>query len=184
MDQDQSQRVGTYILERVYTLRGLLDLATNDLRNELVRKLRKRDTACLPLDDFDHLLSDGTDLRRGGVCGFLNLILSTLGEGDCEKSKEVIIGGLDRGICLDECLPLADQRSQLVRCKVEAVKVGEAGLSLYFVDSELDLPESMVLVFLQVCERNLDDPSLERIVGILHARCPVHKRFPNTGQVF
>ena len=46
------------------------------------------------------------------------------------------------------------------------MEVGEAVLALDFVDAELDLTESLFLILVQVGERNFEDTTLERVVGI------------------
>lgn len=46
------------------------------------------------------------------------------------------------------------------------MEVGEAVLALDFVDAELDLTEGLLLILVQVSERNFNDTTLERIVGI------------------
>lgn len=53
----------THVLEGVDALGGLLDLATNDLRDELGDQLLESAAGSLTLDDLGHLLADGTDLR-------------------------------------------------------------------------------------------------------------------------
>lgn len=53
----------THVLEGVDALGGLLDLATNDLRDELGDQLLEGAASSLTLDDLGHLLADGTDLR-------------------------------------------------------------------------------------------------------------------------
>lgn len=87
-----------------------------------------------------------SDLRAGGVGSLLDLVLSSLGEGNAEKAEEVVIGGLDDNVGLDQGLPLANERSQLVGGEVETVEVGEDVLALNLVGSELDLAECVVLV--------------------------------------
>ena len=47
------------------------------------------------------------------------------------------------------------------------MKVGEAVLALDLVYSQLNLAEGMILVLLQIGQRNLDDPALEGIVCVL-----------------
>lgn len=48
-----------------------------------------------------------------------------------------------------------------------AVEVGEAVLALDLVDSELDVSERLLLVLVQVGERELEDSTLEGVVGVL-----------------
>jgi hypothetical protein len=47
------------------------------------------------------------------------------------------------------------------------VKVGEAVLSLDFVDAELDFAESVVFVLLEVGEGDFEDAAFEGVVGVL-----------------
>lgn len=121
----------------------------------------------LTLDDLNHLLADGADLGRLGVGGLLDLVWSSLGESNGEEAEEVVVGGLDGDVGLNESLPLADQRAELVRGEVETVEVGQAVLALDLVDSELDLAEGVVLILLQVGQGDFDYPSLEGVVGVL-----------------
>lgn len=124
----------TYVLERVDALGSLLDLATDDLRDELLRQLSERAGASLTSHDLNHLLADGPDLRRRSVGGLLDLVRSSLGESDGEETEEVVVCGLDNDVGLDEGLPLADERAELVGGEVEAVEVGQAVLALDLVD--------------------------------------------------
>lgn len=171
----------TYMLERVDSLGGLLDLAADDLGDELGGELVEGAARRLPLDDLSHLLADGADLRRGSVRRLLDLVRSPLREGNGEEAEEVVVGGLDRDVGLDQRLPLADKRSQLVRREVQAVEVRQAVLALDLVHSELDLAESMVLILLQIGQRHLDNTTLQGIVRILQTRRPVHQGLSDTG---
>jgi len=171
--------VATYVLERIDALRRLLDLASNDLRNELGGELRESAAGSLARHDLRHLLPDRPDLRAGSVCGLLDLVGAALRECDTEEAEEVIVGCLDDNVRLNESLPFPDQRPQLVRGEVEAVEVGEAVLALDFVDAELDLSERVVLIFLQIRQRNLENPTLQSIVRVLQTRRPVHERLSN-----
>ncbi len=45
------------------------------------------------------------------------------------------------------------------------MEVGQAVLSLHFVDAEFDLAEGMVFVGLQVRERDFEDAAFEGVVG-------------------
>jgi len=47
------------------------------------------------------------------------------------------------------------------------VKVGEAVLSLNFIDAELDFAECMVFILLEVGKGDFEDAALEGIVGVL-----------------
>ncbi len=134
------------------------------------------------MNDLGHLLSDGSDLRGGGIGGLLDLVRTALGEGDGEQAEEVVVGGLDRDVGLDQRLPLSDERSQLVGCEVETVEVGQAVLALNLIDTELDLAESVVLILLEICQRNLEDSALQRIVCVLETSSPVHKGLANTAE--
>lgn len=136
--------------------------------------------AGLALDDLDHLSADSPDLGRGSICGLLDLVWSALGEGNCEEAEEVVIGGLDGDVGLDQGLPLSDKRSELVRCEVETVEVGQAVLSLDLIDTELDLSERVVLILLQVGQRNLENSSLQSIIGVLETSGSVDEGLSDT----
>lgn len=53
----------TYVLKRVDALGGLLDLAANDLRDQLLGKLSQSARAGVAGHDLNHLLADRPDLR-------------------------------------------------------------------------------------------------------------------------
>lgn len=121
-------------------------------------------------------------MRRSGVCGLLDLVWSSLGEGNGEEAEEVVVGGLDNDVGLDEGLPLADERAELVRGEVEAVEVGQAVLALDLVDAELDLAERVVLVLLEIGERDLEYPALEGVVCVLQTGGAVDEGLADTAR--
>jgi hypothetical protein len=170
----------THVLQGVDALGGLLNLAANDLRDQLGGQLLQGAAAGLALDDLGHLSPDGADLRGGGVGGLLDLVGAALGEADGEQAQQVVVGGLDRDVGLNQRLPLADERPQLVRGEVKAVEVGQAVLALHLVDPELDLAESVLLILLQISEGDLDDAALEGVVGVLQTGRAVDERLADT----
>jgi len=155
------------ILEGVDSSSRLLNLTSDDFGNELGGQLGKAAAGSLALDNLGHLLTDGADLRSLGVGSLLDLVRSSLGESDGEETDEVVIGGLDGDVGLDESLPFSDQGAELVGSEVEAVEVGQAILVLDLVDTKLNLAESVVLILLKIGERDLQDTTLECIVGVL-----------------
>jgi hypothetical protein len=170
----------THVLERVDALGGLLNLAANDLGDQLLGELSQSAGAGLALHDLGHLLADGPDLRRSGVGGLLDLVGPALGEADSEEAEQVVVGGLDDNVGLNEGLPLADERAELVGGEVEAVEVGQAVLALDLVDAELDLAEGVVLILLEIGEGNLEYPSLEGVVGVLQTGGAVDEGLADT----
>lgn len=134
------------------------------------------------MDNLCHLLADLPNLGRSGVCGLLDLVRPSLGESNGEEAEEVVIGGLDNDVGFDQGLPLADERAELVGGEVEAVEVGQAVLALDLVDAELDLAESVVLVFLEIGQRDLEYPALESIVRVLETGGAVHEGLANTAE--
>lgn len=168
------------MLQGVDALCRLLDLAANDLRNELRSELGESAAGGLALNDIGHLAADGADLRRRSVGGLLDLVGATLGERNSEHANEVIVGGLDCNIGLNEGLPLADERPELVGGEVETVEVSQAVAALDLVHSQADLAESVVLILLQIGEGNLKDTSLQRIVGVLETGGAVYESLANT----
>jgi hypothetical protein len=121
-------------------------------------------------------------LRRSSIGGLLDLVGPALGESDGEEAEEVVIGGLDDNVGLDEGLPLADEGAKLVGGEVETVEVGQAVLALDLVDTELDLTESMVLILLKIGERDLDDTTLQSIVGVLETGGAVDEGLADTAE--
>jgi hypothetical protein len=163
-------------------LGGLLDFTTNDFWDKLGSELCEGAAGGFAGDNLSHLLSDGSDLRGGGIGGLLDLIWSTLGECDGEQTEEVVISGLDCDVGLNQGLPLSDEGSELVGCEVETVEVGQAVLSLDLIDTELDLSESVVLILLEIGQRNLEDSSLQCIVCVLETGGSVDKGLSDTAR--
>ena len=60
------------------------------------------------------------------------------------------------------------------------MEVGQAVLALDLVDAELDLAEGVVLVLLEISERNLEYPALQSIVGVLETGGSVDKGLSDT----
>jgi hypothetical protein len=60
------------------------------------------------------------------------------------------------------------------------VEVGQAVLALDLVDPELDLAERVLLVLLQVSQRDLNDAALEGIVGVLQTGGAVDQGLADT----
>lgn len=170
----------TYVLEGVDALGSLLNLAANDLGDELGGELGEGAAGSLALDDLGHLAANGADLRRGSIGGLLNLVRAALGEGNGEEAEEVVVGGLDGDVGLNESLPLADKRAELVGGEVETVEVGQAVLALDLIDTELDLAEGVVLILLEVGKRDLEDAALQSIVGVLETGGTVDQGLADT----
>ncbi len=170
----------TYILQGVDALGGLLDLAADDLRNELGGKLGEGAGGSLALDDVGHLATDGTDLGRGCISRLLDLVLAAFGEANGEKTDEVVIGSLDSDVGLNEGLPLADEGAQLVGCEVETVKVGQAALALDLVDAKANLAERVIFILLEISEGDLNDTSLQCVVCVLQTGGAVDKGLADT----
>lgn len=102
------------VLERVDVLSALLNLAAHHLGNELGNKLAQVTRRRLTLHDLEHLLTDRADLRRLSVGGLLHLVGATTSEADGKHTKQVAISGLDVLVRLNQGLPLADERTELV----------------------------------------------------------------------
>ena len=63
-------------------------------------------------------------------------------------------------------LPLLDERTELVRGEVHTVEVGEAVLALDFINSQLDLAESTVLILGEITEGDFENTTLKVVVGV------------------
>lgn len=172
-----------YVLQGVDALGGLLNLTANNLGDELVGELRQSAARSLTLNDLGHLLANGADLRRAGVGGLLDLVGASLGEGNGEQAEEVVVSGLHGDVGLDQGLPLADQGAQLVGGEVQTVEVGQAVLALDLVDAELDLAEGVVLIVLEVGEGDLEDTTLQGVVGVLQTAGAVDQSLADTSKI-
>jgi hypothetical protein len=157
------------VLQGVDALARLLNLPADNLRDELVHQLLQVAARRLAHHNLEHLLANLPDLTRLGVGGLLNLVRPLLSEADREETEEVAIGGLDVNVSLDEGLPFADEGAEFVGGEVHAVEVGEAVLALDLVNTELDLPEGVLVILVEVGERELKDATLKRVVGVLCA---------------
>jgi len=60
------------------------------------------------------------------------------------------------------------------------VEVGQAVAALNLVDTELDLAEGVVLIFLEVGEGDLEDTALESVVGVLQTSGAVYEGLSDT----
>lgn len=104
------------------------------------------------MNNVEHLLSDGSDLRAFGVCGLLDLVDSLSGESNDEDSEEISFSCSNVLVSLDKRLPLSDKRSELVLSEIHTVKVGQTGSALDFFDTKLELSESLFIVLVQISE--------------------------------
>ena len=89
------------------------------------------------------------------------------GEGNGEESHEVAVVGLGLDEGLDKGVPLLDEGAHLVAGDGKTVEVGEAIVSLDFLNLELDdSPGEVVFVLLvEIGVSDLEDASTERISG-------------------
>jgi len=157
------------VLERVDALAHLFYCFADALGDELGDEVLELGMGGLAGHDVDHLASDGDDLRGLCVRGFALLVGAALGETDGEHAEAVAVGGVDVDLGLDECLPLANERAQLVGGEIHAVEVGECLVGLDVLDSQADLAESLILVLLQVGQRDGEDTSAQRVGAQLGA---------------
>ena len=88
--------------------------------------------------NLHHLLTDGLNLGSFGVASSFNLTVLASSEGNCEKSDEVSVVGLSLDEALNERVPLLNEGAHLVSGDGESVEVGEALVSLNFLNLELD----------------------------------------------
>lgn len=177
------------VLEGVDALAGLLDLAADNLGNELLDELLEVTCGGLAGHDVEHLFADLGDLGRLGVGGLLDLVVSLLGESNSEEAEEVAVGRANVDVSFDESLPFSHQGAELVRGEVHAVELGQAVLALNILalcydlqsmldkakgkrpgseaDLQLDFAERLLLVLVKIGEGDLVDTALESVVGVL-----------------
>ena len=168
-----------HVLKRVDLAALGLDLLADGLSNELGDEALKVTLGGLSGDDVPHLLADLADLGALGVAGLLHLSGPLAGEADSElksvwvrqtkanssiatyDAHVVAVGGLDLDVSLDESLPLADQRAQLVAGHIHAVEVGQDTLALDVLSDELHVAETLLGVLVQVTEGDIEHTASE-----------------------
>lgn len=151
------------VLQGVDALALLLDLLADHLRDELNNEILQVGAGRLAGHDLEHLLANLADLRALGVSSLPLRVGALLGEGDGEQAQAVAVGGVDLNERLDEGLPAADERLQLVGGEVQAVEGGEGRAALDVLDPQADLLVCLVLVLLEVGEGSLNDAALQSI---------------------
>ena len=60
------------------------------------------------------------------------------------------------------------------------MEIGQAVLALHLIDAQLDLAESVILVFLEIGERDFEYPALEGVVCVLDTSGAVHEGLADT----
>ena len=158
-----------HVLQRVDTPCRLLDLPSNCLWYKLLHQLLQVTARCLPCHNLEHFLPDLSNLTRLRIRRLAHLGLAAFGESDGEEAEEVTISRLDIDMSLNEGLPFAHERPELIRGEGHAMEVSEAVLILNFVDAKLNLAERLLLVLVKVAERDLNDAALERVICIFCA---------------
>lgn len=158
---------------------SLLNFTTNDFRNELSCKLGKTASSSLSLDDLGHLLPDSTNLRRAGICRFLDLVRASLGEGNAKETNKIVVGGLNGNVGLNQGLPLSHEGPQLISSEVQSMKVRQAVFALDLVHTKFDFPECMVFVVLQISEGYLENTALQIIIRIFETAGSVDNGLPD-----
>ena len=92
------------VAKGVDRLASLLNLGTNELRDELVDQLLQVARCGLSGHDLEHLLANLANLGRLGVGGLLDLVDALLGEGNGEEAEQVAVRCLDINVGLDDGL--------------------------------------------------------------------------------
>jgi len=111
----------------------------------------------------DHLLADGSDLRRFGITRFLQLVILFFREGNAKHAHDISIGRPSVNIALNDTLLLLDQRAKLVASHVHAMEVKKTVVPLHVLDTELHLAIAHGLVVVEVSKGELNDAALESI---------------------
>lgn len=94
---------------------------TDGLGNELLDQFLEVGGHGLAGHDVHHLAPNLPDLAALCVAGLLHLPLPLLGEADAEEAEVVAVRRLHVHVRLDQRLPLAHHRAQLVRREVHAL---------------------------------------------------------------
>mmetsp|Transcript_69013 Transcript_69013/g.125938 ORF Transcript_69013/g.125938 Transcript_69013/m.125938 type:complete len:245 (+) Transcript_69013:194-928(+) len=157
------------VFQWVNALSLLLDLFPNSLRNELLYQIAQWALSGLGSHDVSHLLADLANLCRLSVAVGLHLVLTSLGECEGKQTHDEAICGLHIHVCLNECVPLPNQGALLVACQLETVEICQAAAALNVFNAQLDLPERLVVVLVEISEIDLQHAALELLRGNLGA---------------
>jgi hypothetical protein len=149
-----------------------LDFPSNRLSGQLGNNLLQVTRADFLDQNVKHLLSDLTHLGMLGIGGLFQLVLSTLGQSKDKKPQEVAVSGLDVHVGLNQSVPLSDDASQPVSGEFHSVEVGQALLSLDFVNAQLEFPVVglFFLTFLvQIALGEFKDTATQSVISVLQA---------------
>lgn len=63
------------------------------------------------------------------------------------------------------------------------MEIGQAVLPLYFIHPQLDFTKRMILIFLEIRKRDLENATFQSIIRILKTGCPIDEGFANAVDV-
>lgn len=131
------------------------------------------------MNDVGHFASNGSNLGRRRIGGFLDLIRAAFGESNGEETDEVIICRLHSHIGFNKSLPFTNEGSKFIGSEIEAVEVGQTIFALDLVYAETNLSERVLLILLEIREGHLNDATLQRIVCVLKTSRAIHQSLAN-----
>merc|ERR1712066_109190 len=149
------------VVQWVHRPSGSLNLFLYDVVNKLLNHLFQFCRGHLLTHDIDHLLSDLPDLRRLGVMSLLRLVRSLGCEADAKHPENVSVRCLGVHMSLNQCLPLADQRSKLVRRQLNSIEVRQNTMILHILNAELDETMCLLFVVLKIGHTDTEDAALQ-----------------------
>merc|ERR1719161_1792569 len=135
-------------------------------------KVSEHTRARLFRHDLMHLFPDLLDLCSLRVALGLDLVGTAVREGQGEQPHSVAVSGLHVRESLNKAVPLADQGALLVAGDRHPVEVREAIAALHVLDAELNLPERLILIVVQVRQVQLHHPAFELLGGNLRTLRP------------
>lgn len=154
------------ILQGEDGITGLLAFLTNGIGNQLANQVLDFTGTDFAFNDLEHALANLTDLGTLSVASLLDLLLLALSESNHKDTQQVAIGGLDIDVGFNQALPLLNHRAELVLSNGHAVEVGQAGLTLDFINAHAELAESLIFAFgVQVTQAEFKDTSLQAVFG-------------------
>jgi len=153
-DQLDFANAGTSVLDGEdvgkFFLEGVTTLVNQQATHEFLRSL----VGELVFHDLDHSLANSLDLGGLGVRGLLALTILLLRESHGKHSEDVVVGGFDVNVSLDESHPLFQHRARPVSSKFEAVEIKVALLVGRERDSEFQVDgciKVLIVISLKLC---------------------------------
>ena len=151
------------VLHWIDRLASFVDFGSNRVCKEFLDDGLELRACDLILDDGEHPPSDSSHLGSLCIAGLLDLVTSSVGKSYAEKAEQESISGSQLSDSFDGGLPLAEERGNLISCKLKSSKAGEALVSNHFLNAKSDFLMGESFFFFKLCKINFNNTSLDSL---------------------